>query len=106
MGKAVPWSGWEEHLAVVWKTKVGLEEDEIGRRLGRSPKAVETRISLILSGKLLGRNSKPPRETRHDYVKKKRNCLRCGQSFKSQWFGNRMCNTCLGNRRRETGMHA
>jgi hypothetical protein len=49
----------------------------------------------------MARPRKPPEFEREELglpplVAKQRRCLRCGESFRSKWSGNRLCDACRG----------
>lgn len=50
-------------------------------------------------------NSKPPVDSRFNYVRAKRKCLGgCGRQFVSEWNGERICSACKGKEGRSGGL--
>ena len=97
------WKFWteEDDAAVITGRAEGLNNIQIGEKLGRTQAAVGLRVcilrrrginiegSMAEASRLSGGADKVKRNPTHN-----RDCLSCGRAFKSEGAHNRMCTRC------------
>lgn len=83
----------EERMIAITLRHAGYGYENIAKKLpGRSAAGISNMFARFKATRDALR--KPEPDNSKKYVQKKRTCLRCLRTFKSEWSGHRLCRTC------------